>query len=67
MIVVIFQGQESDSPGGSFDINDLFGGDMYNINVFKKKLSLEEVSGMFYDGRCAEVDRTLSYDIVLSW
>jgi len=60
-------GQESDSIGGGFHINDLFGGEMYNINVFKKKLSLGEVSGMYYGGRCAEVERSLSYDIVLSW
>jgi len=60
-------GQEQDSIGGGFMINDLFGGEMHNINVFKKKLSQEDVVGMFYGGRCKEVDRSLSYHIILSW
>jgi hypothetical protein len=60
-------GQEQDSIGGSFHINDVFGGEMHNINVFKKKLSQEDVVGMFYGGRCKEVERSLSYHIILSW
>jgi len=60
-------GQEQDSIGGGFDRNDMFGGEMHNINVFKKKLSQEDVVGMFYGGRCKEVERSLSYHIILSW
>jgi len=60
-------GQEQDSVGGRFNIKDVFNGEMYNMNVFKKKLSLNEVAGMYHGGRCAEITRSLSYDIVLSW
>jgi len=60
-------GQEQDSIGGGFVIKDVFNGEMYNMNVFKKKLSLNEVAGIYHNGRCAEVERSLSYDIVLSW
>jgi len=60
-------GQEQDSVGGRFDIRDVFSGEMHNINVFKKKLSQEEVVGMFYDGRCKQVERSLRYQVILSW
>jgi len=60
-------GQEQDSIGGGFNIDDLFGGEMHNINVFKKKLSQEDVVGMFYGGRCKEVERFLSHHVILSW
>jgi len=60
-------GQEQDSVGGSFQISDVFNGEMYNMNVFKRKLSLNDVAGIFHGGRCAEIERSISYDIVLSW
>ena len=40
---------------------------MYQMNVFKKKLSLEEVTEMYYNGRCAELCRALAYEVVLGW
>jgi len=60
-------GQEQDSLGGYFDVTQAFRGEMLNLNVFKKKLSLEEVTGMFVGGRCADLALSLSYEVVLSW
>jgi hypothetical protein len=42
-------------------------GDMYQLNMFKKKLSLEEVSEMYYNGRCAELSAARAEEVVLSW
>jgi len=53
--------------GGGFDINHVFGGEMYNLNVFKKNLSLEDVAAMFYSGRCARLAKFIGYDVILSW
>jgi len=47
--------------------SDIFAGQMYNINVFKKKLSLEDVTAMYYRGMCAPLSRSVGYDVVLSW
>jgi len=60
-------GQEQDSQGGSFDVNQVFHGEMYQLNVFKKKLSLEEVTGMFVGGRCTPLALSLSYEVILTW
>jgi len=60
-------GQDQDTIGGGFDINQLFNGEMFNVNVFSKKLSHGDVAGMFYDGRCGKLARSLTYEIVLSW
>ena len=40
---------------------------MYQLNLFKKKLTLEEVTELYYNGRCAELCRALSYQVALSW
>jgi len=64
---VLVLGQDQDSMGGSFDIDDTFSGEMYNLNVFKKRLALEDVAGMYYSGRCADLARSVAYEIVLSW
>ena len=42
-------------------------GDMHQLNVFKKKLTLAEVTDMYYSGRCAEMRPTLAKDIAISW
>jgi len=60
-------GQDQDTIGGGFNIDELFNGEMHNVNVFSKKLSHKEVAGMFYDGRCGKLARSLTYEIVLSW
>lgn len=60
-------GQEQDTIGGGYDINYVFGGQMYNMNVFKKKLPLEDVAAMFFSGRCAHLPKCIRYDVILSW
>merc|ERR1712060_375142 len=60
-------GLDQDKVGGGFKDPEWFIGEMYNLNVYKKKLSLEEVAGMFYSGRCADIPRPLTYDIILRW
>jgi len=60
-------GQEQDSIGGGYDINSVFGGEMFNMNVFKKKLPLEDVAAMFFGGRCTPLPRCMRYDVILSW
>jgi len=37
------------------------------MNAFKKKLTLEEVVGMYYSGRCARLGRFHWSNVVLSW
>ena len=55
-------------PGNSeFNISDTFSGDIYQLNVFKRTLTMEDVSEMYYNGRCAELCRALAYQVVLSW
>ena len=44
-----------------------FVGDVYQLNVFKKTLNLQDITEMFYNGRCAELCRALVYEVVLSW
>jgi len=60
-------GQEQDTLGGGFELHDLFGGEIYNMNAFKTKLTQEEVVGMYYSGRCARLGRSHRYKVVLSW
>jgi len=64
---ILVLGQEQDSFGGTFDINQSFGGDLQQLNVFSRKLRLEEVASMFFDGRCSPLPSSLEPDVVLSW
>lgn len=64
---VLILGQDQDSLGGGFDLNQSFGGEIHGMNVFARKLRLEEMVGMFYEGRCGEVPSSLVYDVVLDW
>jgi len=60
-------GQEQDSYGGGFDSSQLFGGELHKTNIFSKKLTSSEVSGLYSAGRCSDVER--KYDDVrqLKW
>jgi len=60
-------GQEQDTAGGRYDINQAFGGDLHNLNVFSRKLSQEQVAAMYFDGRCSRVPSLLVSTVVLSW
>ena len=37
------------------------------MNVFKKKLTMEEVTEMYKNGRCADLSHNLKSDVILSW
>ena len=60
-------GQDQDSLGGGFDKNQAFGGELYQLNVFSRKLRVEEIAAMYFDGRCSSLPSTLVHDVVLSW
>jgi len=64
---ILILGQDQDSYGGSFDVNQAFGGDLYQVNVFSRKLLLEDIGAMYYDGRCSQLASSLVHDIVISW
>ena len=40
---------------------------MYQLNMFKRKLTLEEVTDMYYNGRCTDLTPALAEDLALSW
>jgi len=60
-------GQEQDSYGGSFDLSQSYGGDLYQLNVFSRKLPLDDVVTMYHGGRCGKPSSSLVRDIVISW
>jgi len=60
-------GQEQDTVGGRFDLNQAFGGELHHLNVFSQKLRQEEVAAMYFDGRCSQVRGSLVPHIALSW
>jgi len=64
---VLILGQDQDTMGGSFDVKQSFGGDIHQLNVFSRKLRLEEVAAMYFNGRCSPVPSSLVYDVALSW
>ena len=60
-------GQDQDSLGGGFDKNQAFGGELYQLNVFSRKLRVEEIAAMYFNGRCSSLPSTLVHDVVVSW
>jgi len=64
---ILILGNEQDSYGGKFALSQAFGGDLYQLNVFSRKLSAKDVSAMYYAGRCTKLPSTLASDIVISW
>jgi len=64
---ILVLGQDQDSYGGGFDVNQAFGGDMHLLNVFSRKLRAQEVAAMYFDGRCSRLPSTLMHDVVVSW
>ena len=60
-------GQEQDSVGGSYDLAESFAGHLYQLNVFNKELTSDEVDSMFKNGRCSYLDHSLQDDVVISW
>jgi len=60
-------GQDQDTMAGGFEINQSFGGDIHQLNVFSRKLRLEEAASMYFNGRCSPLPSSLVYDVAVSW
>jgi hypothetical protein len=58
-------GQEQDTPGGGFALEQAFGGEIYRLQILKRKLSAEEVGDMYEGGVCDYPPP--SEDVVLDW
>ena len=63
----IILGQRQESFEEQADVMEKFVGDIYQLNVFKKTLTLQDVTEMYYNGRCVELCRALAYEVVMSW
>jgi len=64
---ILILGQEQDSYGGSFDLSQSYGGDLYQMNVFSRKLPVEDLVRMYHGGICGKPSSSLAQDIVISW
>jgi len=64
---ILIIGQDQDSFGGKFDISQAFGGELYQLNVFSRRLSLKDVVAMYHGGKCSKPSSFLLQDIVISW
>ena len=62
----IVLGNEQDSPGSGMDNNNQFGGEIYNLNVFSKKLNQSEVQEMARN-MCLEVEERHGDARVIQW
>ena len=62
---VLVLGQEQDSLGGGFDISQSFAGEIYRLEILKKKLSADEVAEMYQAGMCDYP--APSADVLLDW
>ena len=60
-------GQEQDRPGSNFDANQAFVGQLYQLNMYGRALTGQEIERVFNRGRCASSDPNLLRDIVISW
>ncbi|XP_063693319.1 uncharacterized protein LOC134825110 [Bolinopsis microptera] len=47
-------GQEQDSVGGGYDANKAFAGSLYNLNMFRSKLSDDQVTKLYAEGTFCE-------------
>ena len=63
---IIALGQEQDSPGGGFDINQTFGGEIYETNIFGRDLSGEEIWRIHQAGLCFPLSG-FTRDLVVGW
>ena len=63
----IVLGQDQDTRRGSFDPNQAFGGELYQLNMWSRALEAEEIAGMAGDGLCGSLEPEIAEDIVLPW
>ena len=59
-------GNEQDGPGTGMDSSEIFGGELYKLNMFSKKLSQSEVQDMATD-ICSEVEETYADARSIKW
>ena len=64
---VLVLGQRQGSRGGGFSTSYSFGGDLYELNIFDKMLSAEEVAGMYNKGKCGSLDPSLLQNVSFHW
>ena len=63
----ILLGNEQDSgPGSGMDDNNIFAGEMYNFNMFDRKLSDSEIKRMSRN-KCSCVEETFSEERIIKW
>ena len=59
-------GNEQHGPGTGMDNNDIFGGELFKLNMFSKKLSDAEIKEMARD-MCFEVEETYGEVRAIKW
>ena len=60
-------GQDQDTYGGGFQSSQSFGGELFKLNVFSRKLTWTEVSEMYSAGRCSDVEKEHDDTRQLMW
>ena len=59
-------GNEQSGLGSGMDNNNIFAGEMYNFNIFDRKLSDSEIKKIFRD-KCLCVEETFGEERVIKW
>ena len=62
----LVMGNEQDGHGTGMDNSEIFGGELYKLNVFSKKLSQSEIQEMATD-MCSEVEETYEDERSVKW
>ena len=60
-------GNEFDSYGGGFGSDNVFGGEVFKINVFNRELTGAEIKEMKDGGMCSTVEEKYGRDRYLKW
>lgn len=62
----IVLGNEQESLGGDMDAGDIFGGELYKLNMFNRKLDVTEIMSMAAN-MCTEEENTFGESRKLKW
>ena len=60
-------GQLQNTEGGDFNIYNAFAGEIYQLNIFDRPLTDDDIETIFRNGRCSYLDHSLLEDVVVSW
>ena len=63
---IVLGNEQEGSVGTGMDDNDIFGGELYKLNIFTRKLSDNEVKEMSEE-RCSEVEMKYGDERMLKW